>query len=227
MQTYIRFTASVNTQTAHQLQKLLENANHNKSELVHLIISSPGGSINEGIMLYNYIKALPITVNTYNIGQVDSIATALFCAGQRRYSTNFSRFQLHPVTRHQRLPNQWDVNRFGEAVGLLKADQDNIVRIISHTISQKQEFVMQLIEKHTTLLACKALQIGLVHELTSQFIPQGVTVHSITDNRNIIKDSSQQNSTQTDDSAAFGMGSGKLQRLAADAGCRTSGTAGL
>ncbi len=50
----------------------------------YFLISSPGGSVNDGIVLYNFIKALPAKIIMHNIGVIDSIATVIFLAANER-----------------------------------------------------------------------------------------------------------------------------------------------
>lgn len=61
--------AEVNPPTAQALlgavgQQLQQNA---LTEL-HLLLSTPGGSVREGLAVYNVLRALPIKVITYNVG---------------------------------------------------------------------------------------------------------------------------------------------------------------
>ena len=190
---YIRFTAPVTAESSQKLHRLLDQANRKRTEVLHLLLSSPGGSVNEGITLYNYLKALPITVHTYNIGLVDSIATAIFCAGDKRHSAVHARFQLHPVIRQQRVPMQWDAGKLQEAVNTLEVDQINIARIICGAVDKSSNYVLKLIHKRTTLLADRAHQMGLVQDFCESFIPRGVQVLSVDDrDRRQVRDSAAQ-----------------------------------
>ena len=47
-----------------------------------VLISTSGGSVFHGLTAYNYLKGIPAEVTTHNIGSVDSIGVALFCAGR-------------------------------------------------------------------------------------------------------------------------------------------------
>ncbi len=41
--------------------------------LMHLLLSSPGGSVFHGLSVYNFLKGAPFEVYTYNFGSVDII----------------------------------------------------------------------------------------------------------------------------------------------------------
>jgi ATP-dependent protease ClpP protease subunit len=50
-----------------------------------------------GITMFNVLLAMPYEIVTHNIGNVDSIAVALFLAGKRRLSNANATFMFHGV----------------------------------------------------------------------------------------------------------------------------------
>lgn len=42
------------------------------------MLSTPGGSVMNGLNLYNVLRALPFKIITHNVGNVDSIGMQLF-----------------------------------------------------------------------------------------------------------------------------------------------------
>ena len=64
---------------------------------IGLILSTPGGSVFHGLSIPNYLKGLPIEIDTYNFGSVDSIGVVIFQLGRRRYTVPHSRFLIHSV----------------------------------------------------------------------------------------------------------------------------------
>src|SRR5881396_644821 len=53
---------------------------------LYFLFSSNGGSINAGITFYNFLRALPTEIVMHNIGSIDSIATVIFLAGEKRFA---------------------------------------------------------------------------------------------------------------------------------------------
>lgn len=181
MEAFIKFYAQVNQNTVIQLQRQIEQLLLQGMKTLHLLLSTPGGSVHDGISVYNLLKGLPISVNTYNFGSVDSIGVVMFCAGQNRYSVPHARFLLHPVAMQVGAPQTFDEPLIEEKLKLLKADQTNIAKVISATINKTVEEVQNLIHSRTTLEPEKALQIGLVTEIKSSLVPAGVQLYSIYD----------------------------------------------
>ncbi|MEI9933760.1 MAG: ATP-dependent Clp protease proteolytic subunit [Ferruginibacter sp.] len=142
---------SSNQNTVVQLQRIVEQHLLGGMKELHLFLSTPGGSVHDGISVYNLLKGLPITVNTYNFGSVDSIGVVIFCSGTNRFSVPHARFLLHPVSM-QILGNQvFDEPLIEERLKLLKADQSNISKVIASTINKPVETVQNLIHTRTTL----------------------------------------------------------------------------
>jgi ATP-dependent protease ClpP protease subunit len=95
--TYVSFSAEINTNTTESLIATLSNLANQKISTVHLLISTPGGGVTQGINLYNVMRALPFKLITHNVGNVDSIGNAVFLAGVERYACPHSTFMFHGV----------------------------------------------------------------------------------------------------------------------------------
>ncbi len=67
---------------------------------VHIYINSPGGSITDGMAIYDTINFLKCDVVTYCIGQAASMGTVLLAAGTKgkRFSLPHSRVMIHQPT---------------------------------------------------------------------------------------------------------------------------------
>jgi len=179
---YIKYYAPVTANTAIQLQQIVEQMLRQGLTSLHLLLSTPGGSVHDGISIYNFLKGLPIEVNTYNFGSVDSIGVVIFCAGKNRYSVPHARFLLHPVSM-QMIGNQaFDEPSIAERLNALKADQSNIAKVISSTINKSVDDVQKLIHARTSLEPERAQKEGLVTEIKSSLLPAGVNLISIYDN---------------------------------------------
>ncbi len=147
---YIRFFAPVIPQTADLLFKIFDSLILKKYQKVHLMISSPGGSVFHGISIYNYLKGAPIEVETYNFGSVDSIGVIIYCSGRRRYSVPHSRFLIHGV--------KFNIN--------------------GNAAFDEKEIEKNMIER-TTLNPEQAKKFGLVHEIKSDLFPVDAEIYYI------------------------------------------------
>src|ERR1700735_763784 len=78
---YISFSAEIIPHTTEALIALISHQVNIGVINLHLLISTPGGSVMNGMNLYNFLRALPLELTTHNIGNVDSIGNAVFLAG--------------------------------------------------------------------------------------------------------------------------------------------------
>ncbi|MBC6401589.1 MAG: ATP-dependent Clp protease proteolytic subunit [Ekhidna sp.] len=181
MESFIKFYAAVNANTSIQLQRTIEQLMLQGTKSLHLLLATPGGSVHDGISIYNLLKGLPIEVSTYNFGSVDSIGVVMFCAGENRFSVPHARFLLHPVSTQFLSGQTLDEPSIEESLKLIKADQENIAKIISTTINKSVEEVQKMIHNRTTLDPDTAHKLGLVTKIKSSLVPAGSQLHSIYD----------------------------------------------
>lgn len=66
---------------------------------VHFYINSPGGSVNDGLMIYDTMQFLTCDVNTYSVGQSASMGAVLVAAGTKgkRFALPNSTIMIHQV----------------------------------------------------------------------------------------------------------------------------------
>jgi len=168
---YIRFMAPVHQQSTATLLKILDNKLKEKYERIHLMISSPGGSVFHGISIYNFLKGAPFEVYTHNFGSVDSIGVVVFCAGNKRFSVPHARFLLHGVSAHFRGNQSLDEKGLEERLKGLQIDYQNIARLIADTAQKPADKVQNDMNNRTTLNPQEAKDYGLVHEIKSELFP--------------------------------------------------------
>jgi ATP-dependent protease ClpP protease subunit len=96
---YIVFMADVQAAQIGKLREAITNA-MNAGNDIHLIMSSPGGNVAEGLNMAAFMKSLPVKITTHNFLQTDSIANVIFASGSVRYASPNSSFMFHGVTFH-------------------------------------------------------------------------------------------------------------------------------
>lgn len=168
---YIRFMAPVSPQSIASLLRILDNKLKEKYERIHLMISSPGGSVFHGISIYNFLKGAPFEVYTYNFGSVDSIGVVIFCAGDKRFSVPHARFLIHGVSVNFVGNQSLDEKGLEERLKGLKIDYRNIARVISDNTQKPADKVETDMNNRITLNPQEAKDYGLVHEIKSELFP--------------------------------------------------------
>jgi len=165
--------APVVPQTADALFRIVDKKLRDKVERLHLLLSSPGGSVFHGISAYSFLKGCPMEIYTYNFGSVDSIGVVIFCAGDRRFSVPHARFLIHGVSVNFQGNHMLDEKGLEEKLKGLKIDYQNIARIISDTSEKPAHKVQDDMNSRITLGATEARDYGLVHEIKTDLLPAG------------------------------------------------------
>src|SRR5690348_10307365 len=81
---YAVFCENISQDSVKRLCTSFSFATQNNIQHVHLMFQSSGGTVADGICLYNFIKALPIDLTMYNCGSVSSIAVLAYIAAKKR-----------------------------------------------------------------------------------------------------------------------------------------------
>ena len=108
----------------HVSANLTQDINH-----LYLLLNTPGGGVNLGIAIYNFLESLPIKVTTHNFGQVDSIGNVIFVAGEERFATPSSTFLYHGIAVG--VGQQISVVQLEEVLSQAKNDEDRMTKILT------------------------------------------------------------------------------------------------
>ena len=146
-------------------------------DTVHLLVHSPGGLIGDGIGIYNYLRKLPLNVETYNGGTVGSIAVLIFLAGKQRKASSTATFTLHRSHFTANAPATTDTL---EAVAsALRIDDGRIEKILKEHIKLPVD-QWELHEKaDLTITATDALKYGLIHEISDFVVEPGSQLYNL------------------------------------------------
>lgn len=169
---YIRLTAPITPSSAERLLMVIDQKYREGKRKIHLLLSTPGGTVAHGIALYNFLKGIPAEVVTHNFGTVDSIGVILFCAGSERYSVPHARFFLHPVVTNINQPTRVDEHWLLEHQQSLGIDQTNIARIIAATTQRHTpDEVVKAVAARQTLDPRQVEEFGLVTGIKEELLP--------------------------------------------------------
>jgi len=172
---FISFSAEVNQNTAENLMGIFAQRLNQGIKDFYLLLSSPGGSVMNGITIYNFLKSLPINLTTHNIGIVDSIANVIFLAGKTRYAVKNSSFLFHGVG--------FDINQarfeeknIKEKLKMIQRDQKLIADIIAEQSQYTQQEIEKMFLEADTRTPEQAKEKGLINDIREVNIPEGAEV---------------------------------------------------
>ncbi len=176
---FVRFLSPINPASTDQLLQVLAYLSAERYGRLHLLMATPGGSINHGLIIYHHLRGSMFETHTYNMANIDSAGILIYCGGVRRFANPFTRFMFHDL----RLPMQGSYTQKEILAhhAQLAADSDNYSRAIAKTINQTPEEIARLMSIQSILNAEQARDYSLVHEIRDDLIPSDANVITISD----------------------------------------------
>lgn len=177
---YINFCGEINYPSVNRLMDSFSKlVTFHKTKTVHFLISSPGGSVDAGIALYNFLIALPITLNTYNMGSIDSIANMIFIAGQNRFAMPSSTFLFHGIKWTFFTNAQFTLFQLNEVASKMEQDEKKIAEILSKRTNMTVKEIKKLFVKGESKSLDFAKTKGIIHDILALKIPTNAQVYNI------------------------------------------------
>lgn len=173
---YVSFSAEINPNTTETLVATVSNLANKGVRTVYLMISTPGGSVMNGMNLYNVLRALPIHLITHNVGNIDSIGNAVFLAGEERYACAHSTFMFHGVGFDITGPLRLEEKFLKEKLDNIVIEHNRIGSVIEERTKLEREAISKLFLEAQTKDATFALGCGIVKEIKDVNVPPGATV---------------------------------------------------
>lgn len=177
---YVSFSAEISPHTTESLLAVMANCVNKGVNTVHLLLSTPGGSVMNGLNIYNVLIGMPFELITHNVGNVDSIGNAIFLAGTKRYACPHSTFMFHGVgldIRNQTL--RLEEKNLNEHLAHILSDHKRIGTIITERTKLNEKVVASLFSEAQTKDATFAVSSGIVHEVKDVQVPRGSHVISL------------------------------------------------
>jgi ATP-dependent protease ClpP protease subunit len=136
-----------------------------------------------GITIYNTLRGLPIKLVTHNVGNVDSIGTVVYLAGQERYACPQTTFMLHGVALSTTGPMQFFERTLKEKLASVQADQERIKAIYCDRAGIDPEVAEKFFLGESTINATDAVAQGIANAIRNVEIPAGSPVLQLVFNR--------------------------------------------
>jgi ATP-dependent Clp endopeptidase proteolytic subunit ClpP len=162
----INLAGSVSSQTIQTLMELVSERVGKGARSILLAISSPGGNIFWGVTAYNFLRGIGVEIITHNVGQVDSIAGVIYCAGDRRLCVPDARFLIHGVAAQFANENISEKD-LRSRLANLEQNRDTIASIIATRTGRPLGDVKGDILNERIMDAEQAREYGFVTEITS------------------------------------------------------------
>jgi len=175
---YLSYSAEVNPTTTEGLLDACAKIVAQGHTEIYLMLSTPGGSVMNGMNVYNVLRGLPVKLTTHNVGNVDSIGNVIFLAGEERVASPNATFMFHGVGFDITSQMRMEEKNARELLQGIQADHARMAAIIEQraTFADQAE-IRQLFLEAQTKDAGYALGKGLIHRIADVQIPPGAPIH--------------------------------------------------
>ena len=147
-------------------------------KIANIIIQSNGGFVGSGISLYNYLKGVPITINTYNTGSISSIAVPVFLAGETRKACTTATFMIHK-THMSPGAGTTGAQLHAIANSLLLDDSRSESILREHLSLPENKWAEHASGAPLTVSASEAKEWGFIDEIEDFVLPPGTQIYNI------------------------------------------------
>jgi hypothetical protein len=135
-------------------------------------VLASSSSTAQGIAIYNMLRALPVSVTTYNIGSVNSIGNVIFLAGSKRYASRTSSFMFHGVGFDVQTA-RFEEKMLKERLQGLQNDQKLIADIIVRHTKISAVEAEKLFLEAAFVGTAEAKRLGIIDDVLDIQIPPG------------------------------------------------------
>ncbi len=134
------------------------------TQIIEVHIASPGGYVDEGDNIFNYLESLKKTfvVNTIQDGNIASIATKLFLVGMQRVADQKFDFMIHNPWID---PGPGDSQHQADVLEGLLAEEEKLRKFYSKILDITEEGLKPLMDQETTMTANQLIGLGFATSL--------------------------------------------------------------
>jgi ATP-dependent protease ClpP protease subunit len=140
---------------------------------IHLFLSSVGGDPPAALAAYNVLRSFPVRLITHNVGRVGSAANTIFLAGETRYASPRSDFQVHRVLYDFREDAKADINKVKEILHMMVSDHKTITELIADRTRLSPDEIERMLGEGALVDPDAALAAGIIHEIREPTVPDG------------------------------------------------------
>ena len=176
---YISFSAEIITMTTEQLIATSTSLIAQGFNQLYYLLSTPGGSVMNGLNIYNVLRGLPAKIVFHNVGNVDSIGNVLFLAGDERYACPHSTFMFHGVGFDPKPGVRVEQKYAQEMLEGILADQKRMTDILVERTSIDATEGADLFKEARTKDSAYAAARGIVSDVRDVNIPPGSPIFSL------------------------------------------------
>jgi ATP-dependent Clp protease protease subunit len=173
---FATFVGVIDQITVHRILTGVGAAMASKVKHVHLLFQSTGGTVADGICLYNFLHRLPIEISLYNVGTVASIGALAYLGAKIRKTSASATFMLH---RTQVSPQGATAERLQAFARNVTLDDERTEAILRQRLKMPKDLWDVHRVADLWLSANEAVKYGLATEIGGFAPPFGTQIFNV------------------------------------------------
>lgn len=148
-------------------QLLYLNSISDKNDEIKMFINSPGGSVIDGLSIYDIMNFIDPTVSTYCTGLAASMGSILISSGAKgkRYSLPHGKIMIHQVSNGIDRAQCADIQIMADET---KKIQNDLYKILSENTGKSFEEIERDADRDRWFTAEEAIQYGLIDNIITK-----------------------------------------------------------
>jgi ATP-dependent Clp protease protease subunit len=175
----IKFFVPIDFGSVNQLVQIVDAQIKNGAHKITILLSSNGGDPSSAFTAYNYLRGVSAEITTFNVGNVDSAAATVYCAGHNRYALQGTRFLLHGNSSVIPGNTMMDAAALEANLQILKNLNEMTASVIANTTNKKQADIQNMLRGQTIFTPEEAKTFGLVQEIKTEFMGPGAVMAAV------------------------------------------------
>lgn len=131
---------------------------------VNVHINSYGGDVSEGLAIYNTLKSLNKNVTTICDGFACSVASVVFCAGDKRVMSDSSLLMIHNAWTYA-AGNSEDLRKTAEDLDIITQASVNAYKL---TTNISEEEIKNLMDNESWITPESAVEMGFATDIVNK-----------------------------------------------------------
>lgn len=161
---YATFCGTIDEEAVNRIFFNFAAATQRNARILHVLFQSMGGTVSDGVCLFNYFRGLPLDLHLYNVGGVASAALLAFLGAKHRHTSAHAAFLLHKTARALSTYGQAvDHRTLADALAIEDARSEAILR--GNTQIPEEKWAVYAAGGEVPMTAQEALQYGLVFDI--------------------------------------------------------------
>jgi len=133
------------------------------TEQIDLYISSPGGSVIDGLSIIDTMKHVKSSVKTINIGMCASMAAWILASGDERCALENATTMIHQLSANGNLAG--NIQDVSVSVEYMKKTNDKMLNLLASLSGKTKDEVENLTQRDYYMDNEKAVQFGIIDRI--------------------------------------------------------------